>query len=65
VPKQNSIAGKPRQGSISKAGERYLWCLLARSGLPSVIGHARIKAQEGWLATSSGVAQTNKTARIA
>lgn len=71
VPKQNSTGGKPRQGGISKAGDRYLRRLLM-NGASSVIRHTRIKAREGWLADLIGrrptmvaaVAQANKTARI-
>jgi len=72
VPKQNSTGGKPRQGGISKAGDRYLRRLLVL-GATAVIRHTRIKAREGWLAELIGrrptmvaaVAQANKTARIA
>jgi transposase len=71
VPKQNSTGGKPRQGGISKAGDRYLRRLLVL-GATAVIRHTRIKAREGWLADLIGrrptmiaaVAQANKTARI-
>ncbi|MCC7105935.1 MAG: IS110 family transposase [Chloroflexi bacterium] len=71
VPKQNSTGGKPRQGSISKAGDRYLRRLLVL-GATAVIRHTRIKAREGWLADLierrptmvAAVAQANKTARI-
>ena len=71
VPKQNSTGGKPRQGGISKAGDRYLRRLLVL-GATAVIHHTRIKAREGWLADLIGrrptmvaaVAQANKTARI-
>jgi transposase len=71
VPKQNSTGGKPRQGGISKAGDRYLRRLLVL-GATAVIRHTRIKAREGWLAELIGrrptmiaaVAQANKTARI-
>ncbi|WP_376100746.1 IS110 family transposase (plasmid) [Roseomonas sp. CCTCC AB2023176] len=71
VPKQNSTGGKPRQGGISKAGDRYLRRLLVL-GATAVIRHTRIKVREGWLADLIGrrptmvaaVAQANKTARI-
>jgi len=71
VPKQNSTGGKPQQGGISKAGDRYLRRLLVL-GASAVIRHTRIKAREGWLADLIGrrptmvaaVAQANKTARI-
>lgn len=71
VPKQNSTGGKPRQGGISKAGDRYLRRLLVL-GASAVIRHTRIKAREGWLADLierrptmvAAVAQANKTARI-
>jgi transposase len=71
VPKQNSTGGKPRQGGISKAGDRYLRRLLVL-GATAVIRHTRIKAREGWLAELierrptmvAAVAQANKTARI-
>lgn len=71
VPKQNSTGGKPRQGGISKAGDRYLRRLLVL-GATAVIRHARIKAREGWLmklierrpTMVAAVAQANKTARI-
>ena len=46
VPKQNSTGGKPRQGGISKAGDRYLRRLLVL-GASAVIRHTRIKAREG------------------
>ncbi len=72
VPRQNSTGGKPRQGGISKAGDRYLRRLLVL-GAASVIRQIRIKAREGWLADLIGrrptmvaaVAQANKTARVA
>jgi transposase len=72
VPKQNSTGGKPRQGGISKAGDRYLRRLLVL-GASTVIRHNRAKAGEGWLAglivrrptMVAAVAQANKTARIA
>jgi transposase len=72
VPKQNSSGGKPRQGGISKAGDRYLRRLLVL-GASTVIRHNRTKAGEGWLAglvarrptMVAAVAQANKTARIA
>ena len=71
VPKQNSTGGKPRQGGISKAGDRYLRRLLVL-GATAVIRHTRIKAREGWLlelierrpTMVAGAAQANKTARI-
>jgi transposase len=71
VPKQNSTGGKPRQGGISKAGDRYLRRLLVL-GASSVIRHTRIQAREGWLADLirrrptmvAAVAHANKTARI-
>ncbi|MGG5823054.1 IS110 family transposase [Falsiroseomonas sp. HW251] len=71
VPKRNSTGGKPRQGGISKAGDRYLRRLLVL-GATAVIRHTRIKAREGWLAELierrptmvAAVAQANKTARI-
>jgi transposase len=71
VPKQNSTGGKPRQGGISKAGDRYLRRLLVL-GATAVIRHTRIKAREGWLqglierrpTMVAAVAQANKTARI-
>lgn len=71
VPKQNSTGGKPRQGGISKAGDRYLRRLLVL-GATAVIRHTRIKAREGWLTELierrptmvAAVAQANKTARI-
>lgn len=71
VPKQNSTGGKPRQGGISKAGDRYLRRLLVL-GASAVIRHTRIKAPAGWLADLiarrptmvAAVAQANKTARI-
>lgn len=71
VPKQNSTGGKPRQGGISKAGDRYLRRLLVL-GASSVIRHHRAKAGEGWLASLlarrprmvAAVAQANKAARI-
>jgi transposase len=71
VPKQNSTGGKPRQGGISKAGDRTLRRLLVL-GASSVIRHTRIKARKGWLADLikrrptlvAAVAQANKTARI-
>jgi NADPH-dependent 2,4-dienoyl-CoA reductase/sulfur reductase-like enzyme len=53
VPKQNSTGGKPRQGGISKAGDRYLRRLLVL-GASAVIRHIRIKAREGWLADLIG-----------
>jgi transposase len=72
VPKQNSTGGKPRQGGISKAGDRYLRRLLVL-GASTVVRHNRAKASEGWLAgviarrpaMVAAVAQANKTARIA
>jgi transposase len=72
VPKQNSTGGKPRQGGISKAGDRYLRRLLVL-GAAAVIRHARAKASKGWLGRLlerrptmvAAVAQANKTARIA
>jgi transposase len=72
VPKQNSTGGKPRQGGISKAGDRYLRRLLVL-GASTVIRHNRTKAGEGWLASLiarrptmvAAVAQANKAARIA
>ena len=72
VPKQNSTGGKPRQGGISKAGDRYLRRLLVL-GASAVIRHNRTKAGEGWLASLiarrptmvAAVAQANKAARIA
>ena len=71
VPKQNSTGGKPRQGGISKAGDRYLRRLLVL-GASTVIRHNRTKAGEGWLASLiarrptmvAAVAQANKAARI-
>jgi transposase len=71
VPRQNSTGGKPRQGGISKAGDRCIRRLLVH-GATAVIRHARIKAREGWLAELivrrptmvAAVAQANKTARI-
>jgi transposase len=71
VPKQNSTGGKPRQGGISKAGDRYLRRLLVL-GATTVIRHTRAKAKEGWLGSLlerrptmvAAVAQANKTARI-
>jgi transposase len=71
VPKQNSTGGKPRQGGISKAGDRYLRRLLVL-GATTVVRHTRAKAREGWLGDLLGrrptmvavVAQANKTARI-
>jgi transposase len=71
VPKQNSTGGKPRQGGISKAGDRYLRRLLVL-GASAVIRHNRTKAGEGWLASLiarrptmvAAVAQANKAARI-
>ena len=72
VPKQNSTGGKPRQGGISKAGDRYLRRLLVL-GASAVIWHTRAKAKGGWLGDLlerrptmvAAVAQANKTARIA
>ena len=71
VPKQNSTGGTPRQGGISKAGDRYLRRLLVL-GASTVIRHNRTKAGEGWLASLiarrptmvAAVAQANKAARI-
>jgi transposase len=71
VPKQNSTGGKPRQGGISKAGDRYLRRLLVL-GASAVVRHNRAKAGEGWLADLiarrptmvAAVAQANKAARI-
>jgi transposase len=71
VPKQNSTGGKPRQGGISKAGDRYLRRLLVL-GASAVIRHNRTKVGEGWLASLlarrptmvAAVAQANKAARI-
>ena len=71
VPKQNSTGGKPRQGGISKAGDRYLRRLLVL-GASAVIRQNRAKAREGWLAgllerrptMVAAVAQANKAARI-
>jgi transposase len=71
VPKQNSTGGKPRQGGISKAGDRYLRRLLVL-GATAVIRHTRAKAGDGWLGhllerrptMVAAVAQANKTARI-
>ena len=72
VPKQNSTGGKPRQGGISKAGDRYLRRLLVL-GATTVIRHTRAKAREGWLGSLLErrptmivvVAQANKAARTA
>jgi transposase len=72
VPKQNSTGGKPRQGGISKAGDRTLRRLLVL-GASVVIRHTRTKAKEGWLGRLlerrptmvAAVAQASKTARIA
>jgi transposase len=71
VPKQNSTGGKPRQGGISKAGDRCLRRLLV-PGASAVIRHNRSKASEGWVASLiarrptmvATVAQANKAARI-
>ena len=71
VPKQNSTGGKPRQGGISKAGDRYLRRLLVL-GASAVIRHNGTQAGEGWLASLiarrptmvAAVAQANKAARI-
>jgi transposase len=72
VRRQNSTGGKPRQGGISKAGDRYLRRLLVL-GASAVIRHTRARAKGGWLGDLVGrrptmvavVAQANKTARIA
>jgi transposase len=72
VPKQNSTGGKPRQGGISKAGDRCLRRLLVL-GATAVIRHTRAKAREGWLGSLlerrptmvAAVAQANKAARTA
>ena len=71
VPKQNSTGGKPRQGGISKAGDRYLRRLLVL-GASAVIRHNKAAAGESWLAgviarrprMVAAVAQANKAARI-
>lgn len=71
VPKQNSTGGKPRQGGISKAGDRYLRRLLVL-GASSVVRHNKVQASESWLAGLIArrprmvaiVAQANKAARI-
>lgn len=72
VPKQNSTGGKPRQGRISKAGDRYLRRLLVL-GASTVLRHNTARAGENWLASLiarrpkmvAAVAQANKAARIA
>lgn len=72
VPKQNSTGGKPRQGGISKAGDRYLRRLLVL-GATTVIRHNTKAAGQSWLAgviarrpkLVAAVAQANKAARIA
>jgi transposase len=73
VPKQHSSGGKPRQGGISKQGDRRLRRLLVLGAI-AVIRHARTRAAPGnaWLrgllerrpAKLAAVAQANKTARI-
>lgn len=74
TPRQNSSAGKPRLGGISKMGDRYLRSLLF-VGATAVIRFARTKASartawiNGLLASKPArlvaVALANKTARIA
>jgi len=71
VPKQNSTGGKPRQGGISKAGDRHLRRLLVL-GATAVVRHNKAAAGESWLAgviarrprMVAAVAQANKAARI-
>lgn len=71
VPKQNSTGGKPRQGGISKAGDRYLRRLLVL-GASAVVRHNKAAVGESWLAgviarrprMVAAVAQANKAARI-
>ena len=73
VPRQNSTGGKPKLGSISKQGDRYLRRLLI-VGATAVIRHARTHpGKHPWIikllakmpAKKVAVALANKTARIA
>ena len=73
VPRQNSTGGKPRLGSISKKGDRYLRRLFI-GGAMAVLRHARAHPERHpWLmrllarrpAKVAAVALANKMARMA
>jgi transposase len=74
VPKQNSSGGKPKLGSISKRGDRYLRSLFTAGAL-AVIRYARIHGagHRPWLtallarrpAKVAAIALANKIARMA
>jgi transposase len=74
VPKQNSSAGKPKRGGISKQGDRYLGGLCTAGAL-AVIRHAKIHGtrHRPWLTALlarrptkvAAIALANKIARMA